>query len=318
MLAVVFDKTLKVDDAPAPKLKSGEAVVRVSLAGICNTDVEIVRGYMGFRGILGHEFVGVVEKCGDEKLIGKRVVGEINAACGKCDFCRRGLGRHCEKRTVLGIFGRQGAFAEYLSLPVENLHVVPKGVSDEKAVFTEPVAACIEILDQVKITRERRVAVIGDGKLGALAAQVAATKSEHVVVIGKHEDKLARIRKSFGLKTCLANSKVKNASFDVVVECSGSPSGLETAANLLKPRRTLVLKSTFHEKPRVDTSLWVINELTIVGSRCGRFKPALAALKSGAVDPLPLIDDVFPARDAVKAFARARDAGVFKTLLDFR
>ena len=317
MLAVVFDKTLKVIDAPVPKMKAGEALVRVALAGICNTDMEIVRGYMGFKGILGHEFVGKVEKCADEKLIGKRVVGEINASCGKCGFCRKGLGRHCKNRTVLGIFGRDGAFADYLTLPIENLYSAPKSISDIQAVFTEPVAACFEILDQVKIASTDRIAVIGDGKLGALAAQVVATKSKHVILIGKHDDKLERIRKSFQLKTCLATTSNKSGAFDIAIECSGSPSGLEMATALLKPRGTLVLKSTFHDKPRIDTSIWVINELTVIGSRCGRFKPALTALKSGAVDPLPRIDAVFPARDAVRAFKHANSPGVFKTLLDF-
>lgn len=316
MRAIVFDGKLSVREVPAPRLKKGHALVRVSMAGICNTDVEIARGYMGFTGIIGHEFVGVVEKCEDKSLVGKRVVGEINAGCGKCEWCKSGMSRHCPRRTVIGIFNRDGAFADYVLLPIGNLHPVSRRVPDEIAVFTEPVAACFEILDQVKIRPEHKVAVIGDGKLGALAAQVLSARAGSFVLLGKHADKLSRIKKYFDIETASADS-FKPGSFDIIIECSGSPTGLDTATSLLKPRGTLVLKSTFHEKPCIDTSLWVINELTIVGSRCGRFAPAMAALKSAAVKPLPLIDGVFPASKAVKAFDYAQKKGVFKVLLKF-
>jgi threonine dehydrogenase-like Zn-dependent dehydrogenase len=343
MLAVVFDDKLKVVDMPPPALKKGEALVRVRMAGLCNTDIEIIKGYMGYRGILGHEFVGDVVKCEAPEWMGRRVVGEINAGCGKCDWCKQGLSRHCPNRTVVGIFGRPGAFAEYVALPMANLHKIPKDMSDETAVFAEPVAACFEILDQVKIGKQDKVAVIGDGKLGALAAQVLAGAAPETILLGKHDNKLRRLKKIFrtgiihgsgarpralsgeinnsGVGQCqIKTSKYttqKPGSFDVVVECSGSPSGLAAATALVRPRGVLVLKSTYHEKPILDTSVWVVNEITVVGSRCGRFEPALAALRGGHVNPLPLIDKVFPAEQALHAFEAAQAPGVFKVLLDF-
>ena len=320
MLALVFDKKPALKKVPRPRLKRGEALVRVRLAGVCNTDVEIVRGYMGYTGILGHEFTGVVEKVaegGDASWVGRRVVGEINAACGKCDWCARGLERHCPTRTVVGIAGRQGCFAEYVTLPAKNLHAVPDKVTDEQAVFTEPLAAGFEIIEQVKIRKTDRVAVIGDGKLGALAAAVLATKTPHVIVLGRHEDKLKLIRDTFGVRAELAGD-CDEGGFDVTVECSGAPGGLDLATGLTRARGTLVLKSTYHDAPVLNTAPWVINEITIVGSRCGPFAPALRALRSKRIDPRPLIHRVFPAQQAVEAMAFAQKRGVMKVLLDYR
>ncbi|MFH1540085.1 MAG: alcohol dehydrogenase catalytic domain-containing protein [bacterium] len=321
MKALVFDGKLRMADLPEPAPREGEALIRVRMAGICNTDIEIVRGYMAFEGVPGHEFVGEVAAlppaAPDENLIGKRVVGEINASCGECEWCRAGNERHCPNRDVLGIFRRDGAFAEKLTLPVKNLHVVPDSLPDEVAVFTEPVAACYEILVQVDIKPYDRVAVIGDGKLGILAAQVLKSETEHLTVIGKHDKKLAILKDKFSIRA-IRESELGNETFDIAVECSGNPTGLALATRIVKPLGTIVLKSTFHEKPQIDTSLWVVNEITIVGSRCGPFAPALKALESGAVDPLPLIGETFPFEKAAQAFAAAQKPGAMKVLIDFR
>jgi len=300
--AVVFDGELSVQDRAKPQRNEGEALIRVTLAGICNTDVEILRGYMDFTGILGHEFVGVVEECDDPSWVGRRVVGEINVACGECEFCAQGLGKHCRNRTVLGIAGKDGAFAELVTLPVRNLHAVPDEVTDQQAVFAEPLAACFEMLDRNIVGARDRVVVLGDGKMGTLACAVMATVSKDVMLLGKHRDKLDRIAPT-GVTTALLG-EAEERDFDVVVECSGSPRGLLDAIRCVRPRGVIFLKST-------------VSEITIVGSRCGPFEPALAALARGVVNVDNLVDAVFRVDEAVSAFDEAQRPGVMKVLLDF-
>lgn len=316
MLALVYDgkDLLLRDDYPRPVPPPGEALVRVRLAGICNTDLEIVRGYMGFRGVLGHEFVGVVEECADESLIGQRVVGEINCYCGECPTCRAGAPTHCPNRTTLGIWGRDGAFADYLSLPVANLHTVPEALSDATAVFVEPLAAALEILEQVHVKPTDRVVVLGDGKLGLLVAQVLALTGCRLVVGGHHEEKLDILRQR-GMKARLVSELPKEKA-DVVVDCTGHPDGFAAARELVKPRGTLVLKSTFHGDVQVNLSALVVDEITLVGSRCGPFAPALHLLERDLVDVESLISATYPLDEGLAAFERAQQKGVLKVLLD--
>jgi threonine dehydrogenase-like Zn-dependent dehydrogenase len=305
-------------ETAAPREASGEAVVRVSLAGICNTDVEITRGYAGFAGTLGHEFVGVVESAhGAPQLVGRRVVGEINAGCGHCELCAGGDARHCPQRTVLGIVGRDGAFAQYLSLPIVNLLIVPDEIEDARAVFTEPLAAACGIMERVRIGRETRVAVVGDGKLGLLCAQaVKAQSGAAVTLIGKHENKL-RVVRARGVETALAGELPRElqGAFDVVVEASGAGGGFALAVGLTRPRGVLVLKSTFHGATGFDAARIVVDEISIVGSRCGRFAPALEMLARDAVDVASLVTEEFPLADGVRAMQRATENGVLKVLL---
>jgi len=293
----------------------GEALIRVLLSGICNTDLEIARGYAGFKGTIGHEFVGVVEESSNQKLIGRRVVGEINAGCGKCVLCLAGDPRHCPNRTVLGIVGRDGAHAEYLKLPVENLLPVPTKITDEHAVFTEPLAAACGILERAELTKADRVAVIGDGKLGLLCAQVVSLAGAPLLLVGKHQSKL-RIAERRGIETTTPTKATnRNRTFDVVVEASGAAPGFELALNLLKPKGRLVLKSTFNAPTTVNASRIVVDEISIVGSRCGRFKPALNLLAKGAVDVDSLISEEYPLAEGVHAMDRAGARGVLKVLL---
>lgn len=296
----------------------GEALVRVLRSGICNTDLEIVRGYAGFEGTIGHEFVGIVEKAEDEPhLEGKRVVGEINAGCGVCIKCGAGDSRHCPSRTVLGIVGRDGAHAEFLQLPSRNLLVVPDAVSDEQAVFTEPLAAALGITEQVDITPGTSVAIVGDGKLGLLCAFALATRTADVTMIGKYESKLALAKKRGADIRLLGQiSPAMTRHFDVVVEASGSESGFATSLDLVKPRGKIVLKSTFHGTPTWAASRVVVDEITIVGSRCGRFAPALDLLSVGAVHLDDLVTDKFPLSKGVAAMDRATHKGVLKVLID--
>lgn len=309
------DNQLKLADISRPEASS-EALVRVTMSGICNTDLEIVRGYAGFSGTIGHEFVGVVEESPDRpELIGKRVVGEINAGCGRCDLCLGGDPRHCPQRTVLGIVGRDGCHAEFLRLPARNLLAVPDSVTNEQAVFAEPLAAAYGITEQVEILPETRVGVIGDGKLGILCALSLGLKSNSVSLIGKHRSKLAIAEKDNIEGVLLENARNLNGAFDVVVEASGSESGFATALDLLRPRGKLVLKSTFHGKPEWETWRVVVNEITIVGSRCGRFAPALDILSKGLVDVGALISEDHKLEDGVRAVERAGEPGVMKVLL---
>jgi threonine dehydrogenase-like Zn-dependent dehydrogenase len=314
----VHDNHLKLAEIARPSDES-EALVRVLKSGICNTDIEIVRGYSNFQGTIGHEFVGVVEDANDAKhLIGKRVVGEINAGCGACELCKSGDSRHCPARTVLGIVGRDGAHAEFLQLPARNLLEVPLEISDEEAVFVEPLAAAFGITEQVEIFPETRVAVIGDGKLGNLCAQSLALKSKNVTVVGKHKEKLSLLEKRNIETLLLENAPKLKKRFDVVVEASGSESGFALALDLLKPRGKLILKSTFHGAPTWEASRVVVDEITIVGSRCGRFAPALELLRDKKIDVENLISENFSLHKGIEAFAYATQKGVMKVLLSMR
>jgi len=322
---------LKPVRKPLPKLRRGWALVRVRLAGICNTDVEILRGYHAFRGTPGHEFVGAVVKVNGaspgarKKWLGRRVNGEINVSCSAygyrpvCEFCKRGLRTHCARRTVLGIVNHDGAFAEYLALPLENLHAVPNSVSDEQAVFVEPLAAACEILQQVDVRGIREATVLGDGKLAQLIARVLRTAIPRVVMYGKHERKLARARRAkIATKRVLGNSgdlrRIKQ-TYDLLVEATGSPTGLVLAQHMTKPRGTIVLKSTFHGAAPVETWPIVVKEITVVGSRCGPFDKALALLRTGKVDPSALIMRTFPLAAAQRAIEFAQRRDVMKVLL---
>ncbi len=314
------NEKLSVADVARPDV-DGEALVRVTLSGICNTDLEITRGYAGFQGTIGHEFVGTIESLPEPLLTrgllsrGRRVVGEINAGCGRCHLCRSGDPRHCETRTVLGIVGRDGAHAEFLKLPVENLLPVPDEISDERAVFTEPLAAACGILERVQITEHTRAAIIGDGKLGLLCAQVLATTGAPVTLIGKHQSKL-QIAARRGIETITVDkAKKRTREFDVVVEASGSSTGFALALDLLHPRGVLVLKSTFHGATELSAARIVVDEISVIGSRCGRFAPALELLKTNAVDVESLISEELALADGLRAVAHAGEPGVLKVLL---
>ena len=318
MKAVVFDRKLEVVDVSKPVF-TGESMVRLIQAGICNTDLEITRGYFGFKGVLGHEFVGRVESSRTPSLVGTRVVGEINAACSRCEFCQSGWGRHCPRRSVLGILNRDGAFREFFSLPEQNLHPVPDSVSDDDAVFVEPVAAACEILDQVDIHNVEKIAVLGDGKLGLLItmvlAQARTTTQPPLTLIGKHPGKMRLVEDS-GVRTLDPRSaQTASRSFELVVEATGSPSGLGLALQLLKPRGTVVLKSTFLGKQSFNPASVVVDEITLLGSRCGRFEPALDLLARKQIQPSRLICDALPLTKAPEAFQLAQSPGALKVLL---
>jgi threonine dehydrogenase-like Zn-dependent dehydrogenase len=325
------NRQLRAVEKPRPKARRGWATVRVRLAGICNTDLEILRGYHDFHGTLGHEFLGEVQEVAGvgprekRRWSGKRVAGEINIACRAlgfypvCGFCRRGLPRHCARRKVLGIVGHDGAFAEYLTLPLENLHPVPDCIADEQAVFVEPLAAACEILEQVAIGKFREAAVLGDGKLAQLIARVLRTELKRIVLYGKHAQKLRLVRQA-GIETRQVRgdssdlTRVKER-FALLVEATGSPTGLELAQHMTEARGTLVLKSTFHGTAPVATWPTVVNELTVVGSRCGPFDKALALLRSRQVDPRPLVSRTLPLAEAPAAMGLAQKPGIMKVLL---
>jgi threonine dehydrogenase-like Zn-dependent dehydrogenase len=314
MLALFWDgQELRLEGTyPSPKREAREALVRVLAAGICSTDLQILRGYMGYRGVIGHEVVGEVA-AGPTDLVGRRVVAEINFTCRQCDFCARGLGRHCPRRRVMGILGADGSFAESIVVPVENLHPVPDGVSDEEAVFTEPLAAAFEILEQVDIQAGEDVLVLGDGKLGVLCAQVLRLRTERVRVIGKHSRKL-EILGNLGIET-MPLSDWRGSQADVVIEASGSPSGLKLALESVRPRGRLVLKSTVAGEHRVALAPLVVNEIAVIGSRCGPFPPALDALARKSVAVTPLIERVYSLSDGIEAVAHAGRSGALKVLL---
>jgi len=301
------------DDLGMPRAAQGEALVRVLCAGVCNTDLELMRGYYPFTGVPGHEFVGVVEQ-GPADLQGRRVVGEINTVCGECATCRAGRRTHCEKRTVLGIVGRHGAFAEYLTLPSVNLHLVPDGLPNDAAVFTEPLAAALEIQEQIDIARGHRVLVAGDGKLGQLIARTLVPTGCELLVVGRQPEKLALLEAA-GIR-CTTEDEVDRGSFDIAVECTGNPDGFDLARRALRPRGTLVLKSTYAEKLIIDAASLVVDEITLVGSRCGPFGPALQMLSGGTIDPLPLVHGRYHLKHGVEAFDRARQRDVLKILVD--
>ncbi|MGD1098411.1 MAG: alcohol dehydrogenase catalytic domain-containing protein [Bryobacteraceae bacterium] len=315
MIAVHLEAgRVEVIKQPLPRVPEGFARIRLLAGGICSTDLELQRGYYGFRGTPGHEFVGEVTQADDAAWAGARVVGEINLACGKCEWCLRGLGRHCPTRSVLGIVNHPGAFREFLTLPIRNLHRVPKTISTDQAVFVEPLAAACEILDQVRISKGQRVAVLGDGKLGLLIAQVLQASGAEVHLFGRHRSKL-RIAEEAGISTERAGKKIPERAYPVVVDATGSAKGLNSAVAMCEPRGTVVMKSTVHGLVRIDTAPAIVNEITLVGSRCGRFEPALRLLQSGKVRVDQLISEEFPLDQAPLAFQRAATKGVMKVLL---
>lgn len=308
------DRQLRArDDLPLPQTSTNEALVRVLQAGICNTDLEMVEGYYPFSGVPGHEFVGLVED-GPSELVGRRVVGEINTCCGDCASCRRGLKTHCDNRTVLGIAGRDGAFAEYLSLPPQNLLLVPEEVTTDAATFTEPLAAAVHILQQISIEPTDNVVVVGNGKLGQLIAQIVALTGCHLEVVGRRPSHAEQLRQR-GIETRLAE-EVQPASYDIAVECTGNPAGFETALRALRPRGTMVMKSTYAGNLVLDASALVVREITVIGSRCGPFAPALRLLKDGAIEVDSLIEARYPLEEGLAAFEHAGRPGALKIVLE--
>jgi threonine dehydrogenase-like Zn-dependent dehydrogenase len=302
-------------DRPKPKPRPQEAIIQVLQAGICSTDLHIVKGYMDFQGVLGHEFVGVVDHAPDHStLIGKRVVGEINAACRVCPTCQNGRPTHCPNRTTLGIMRRDGAFADYLSLPVENLYLVPDGMSNEQAVFIEPLAAACEIPQLVAIKPTDRVIIIGDGKLGLLCAQVLALTGCQITLLGRHSERHVWLTQKGIAVTSEAQDIPPGADF--VIEATGSPQGLTMATQLVRPRGTIVLKSTYHGEVLVNMTELVINEILVIGSRCGPFAPALRLLAGGMIEVEPLIHARFSLPEGIKAMEQASQPGTLKVLLN--
>ena len=313
MRAIVLDDRVTVQDSrPAPRPRDGEVLVRVSCAGICETDLQLIKGYMGFRGVLGHEFVGVAES---GSLAGRRVVGEINCACWTCETCRNGLNTHCPNRTVIGILNHDGAFADLIAVPQRNLHAEPDALPDDIAVFTEPVAAAFQIPAQISIRSTDRVIVLGDGRLGNLCAQVVGRQSTHLTVVGKHPQKLALLS-ALGISTALVSDAIAERSADIVVDCTGSETGLPTALKLVRPRGTIVLKTPVAGTQTLAWAPFVIDEVTLVGSRCGPFDRALAALERGEVDVKPLISERYDLTKGLEALERAQSKSVLKVLLN--
>lgn len=304
-LAIEDDGVIHLRDVPQPAA-TGECLVKILMAGICGTDLELLRGYAGFRGIPGHEFVGRVESVdsrADAAWNGRRVAGEINVGCGTCDWCQIGEKEHCPKRTVVGIHGRHGAFADYLALPAANLHEIPDAIDDRSAVFVEPLAAACRILEQVDVQDTSRVAVLGDGRLALLTAQVLRAHTNDVTVLGRHERKL-EVARSLGIESRLPLAGDEHG-FDIVVEATGNAAGLAQAVELVRPRGVVVMKSTVHGEAAVATWPMVVNEVTLVGSRCGPFKAAIELLASGAVRVEPLVSGVFPLERHAEAFEEA-------------
>jgi threonine dehydrogenase-like Zn-dependent dehydrogenase len=300
-------------DLAQPRPAVGEVLVRLLQAGICNTDIELIRGYYPFTGVLGHEFVGVVEAEGSP-LHGRRVVGDINASCGRCAVCLRGDRSHCPRRTVLGIVGRDGAFADYLVLPEENLYTVPESVSTDAATFVEPLAAALEIQQQIALRPTDRVLVVGDGKLGQLIVRTLALTGCRLTVVGRHEGKLARLRR-LGVEALVVDD-IETGNFDLAVECTGNAAGFELARRLVRPRGTLVLKSTYADRLSLDVSALVVDEIRLVGSRCGPFAPAIGLLQRGLVTVDDLIEARYALDDGLEALARSQRRGALKVLVE--
>ena len=314
MKALHFDgqKMTFLTDYDPPK--PGETLVKINLAGICGTDIEILSGYMSYQGIPGHEFVGVIKESQDSHLIGKRVVGEINVGCGICELCKKGLERHCPHRTVLGILRRDGAFAQYLSLPEKNLHVIPDQIRDEQAVFVEPLAAAFEIKQQISLKQESNIALVGDGRLAQLVALVLNLSCQNITCFGRHKNKL-ELLKNLGIKTKIGIDSDDNQKFDLVVEATGSNSGFEDTMKLIKPKGTVILKSTLASKTNLDLTSMVINEVSVIGSRCGPFGPAINALASGRISVDNLIDSTYSLEKFQDAFEQAKKPDILKVLL---
>jgi len=309
MMALYYDKNLKLKKVPTPRV-AGEVRVKVRYAGVCRTDLEIIKGYMNFKGIPGHEFTGIAL---NGKWKGERVSGEINVGCGRCDWCLKGLERHCPERTVLGIKDRNGSFAEYLTLPEKNLHRIPDSLPDEITVFTEPVAAALEIHEQVNIKPNSKIAIIGDGRLAQLIARVLLLTGCRIFVFGKHKKKM-KLFVDMDLVVIPSFSLI-NDKFETVIECSGREEGLYKAIEIVEPRGTIIIKSTYNGTVQLDLSLLVINEVELIGSRCGPFGPALKLLKDGLIDVEPLIMHTFPLSKGLEAFHLAQKPGILKVLL---
>lgn len=322
MKALVYDDTLKLDNNyPNPTLGDDEVLIKTKMVGICNTDYEITQGYMGYKGVLGHEFVGVVENVGKntpKSLIGKRVVGEINCACNDCSYCHKNLQRHCPNRSTLGIWQKDGCFSEYFTLPKENVLTISDNIDDITATFTEPLAAAYEILEQIHFKPTDKVAILGDGKLGLCISLVFAAMNIDFVHIGKHQEKL-EISKNNGAKTMLLEEiqESDRKSFDVVVEATGSTGGFETSVSLTKPRGILVLKSTIAAKEGLNLASVVVDEITIQGSRCGQFKPVLRLLEKKKIDVTPLVDGIYDVDNFEAAFKKNAQKGTLKILVKF-
>lgn len=315
MRALVFkNKLCYQTDYPVPQPENNEALIKVTHAGICNTDIEILKGYMEFQGIPGHEFTGLVERCNERSLIGKRVVGEINIGCGTCFYCQNQMQNHCPSRSVLGILNKDGSFGEYITLPVNNIHLLPDSVSDVEAVFVEPLAAAFEITRQISIKPYDKVCVLGDGKLGILAGQVLSETGCNLVVVGKHKEKLSILEKK-GIKTELISTFSDKREFDIVVDCTGSISGIETAIMVVKPGGRVIIKTTIADRGLIDLNGVVINEISLIGSRCGPFPQAIKAIETGKIDVHPLISKIFPLEDGIKAFQYASRKGALKVIL---
>jgi threonine dehydrogenase-like Zn-dependent dehydrogenase len=314
MKAVLLkEKSIRVEEVPTPVPSEDEVLLKVVKAGICNTDLELAKGYMGFEGVLGHEFTGRVVQSSDRKWMGKRVVGEINIPCGRCPTCRENDPKHCPTRSVLGIQRKNGVFAEYATLPQANLHILPSTVSDIEAVFIEPLAAAIAVLDQTRIDQDDEVLVLGDGKLGLLVALVIQTRTENIFCVGHHSRKLALLQKR-GIQTT-QNTRNWCKEFDLVIEATGTPKGIEEALTLVKAKGKIVAKSTFHGLAKIDFSALVVNEIQLIGSRCGSFRKALEFLRQESIDLEDMVDADFPLIDARKAFDKAQGRGVMKVLL---
>lgn len=309
------NRRLELAAIPRPTAKS-ECIVRILLSGICNTDLEITKGYSGFEGTLGHEFVGIVEDAPDmPSLIGKRVAGEINVGCGDCPLCLGGDPRHCPGRTVLGIKGRDGTHAEYVSLPSSNLFEIPDGITDESAVFIEPLAAALGIVERIDLSSAQKIAIVGDGKLGLLCAMALKSPERHLTLLGKHRSKMLKAA-SAGVNTILVSDRPKpERAFDIVVEATGSDIGFSMALDLVRPRGTIVLKSTYAGIARIEAWRLVVDEITVVGSRCGRFGPAIQWLEDNRIDLASLISEEFPLSRGIEAFEMASRPGVLKVLL---
>ena len=315
MKALHWDGRLELRDVETPRPQPGEALIRVTLAGICGTDREILKGYSGFRGIPGHEFVGRVVECDDKRWLDCRVAGEINVTCGECNYCLWGLGRHCPRRTVVGIVNRDGAFAEYIALPIVNLHQIPDSIPDQAAVFVEPLAAAAEVLEYVRVAPSERAAVLGDGRLGLLIAQVLHHAHSKVIVVGKHASKL-QLAQAWGIRISdAAQEKLPASSFSLVVEATGSPQGLEEALRLVEPRGTVVMKSTYREPAQFDTAKLVVDEVKLAGSRCGNFSTALHLLGGADIQVQTMISKTFPLEAGLEAFEYLNQNSALKVLL---
>ena len=316
MKALYFDGSLALTEVPQPELKPGEVLIQVHLAGICSTDLEVLKGFHHFRGVMGHEFVGQVAGPADSPWLGRRVVGEISVGCGRCDLCRQGLAPHCHERQVLGLMHRNGVFAPYLSLPEANLHPVPPDLPDDAAVFTELLAAAVAVLEAAPLAAVSRVLVIGDGPLGLLISWILALTGVQVHLVGHYPDHLA-LAQPYGVITFFERD-LKDRDYEVVVEASGAPAGLDLALNRVRPRGAVVLKSTYAGRYGLDLGALVVPEVSLIGCRCGSFPKALRLLAQRWIDPLPLIAHRFPLSMGLQAIAQAQQPGTLKVLLDMQ